>query len=128
MLPEQLVAEIETLRQEGFSIDVKEADGFANVIFYNYCVPSGYHKTSTTLLLKFPLSYPNGRPDMFWTDKDLTLEGGTQPNKADQIEGLFGKEWRRFSWHPQNWNPGSDDLRTYLEFVNDGFGKARKVP
>lgn len=124
MLPTQLVEEVEELRREGHSIDLTEAEGWANVVFHNYPVPPGYSKASTELLLKFPISYPNGRPDMFWTDEDLTLAGGQVPRNADAIETPLGKRWRRFSWHPQNWNPGTDNLRTYLEFVNNRLSKA----
>ena len=60
---------------------------------------------------------------MFWTDTDLVLAGGQVPKNADLIETILGGQWRRFSWHPQNWNPGADDLCTYLEFVNDRLAK-----
>jgi hypothetical protein len=124
MIPPQLVEEVEELRREGYSVDLVEAEGWANAVFHNYPVPPGYSKASTELLLKFPISYPNGRPDMFWTDEDLTLTGGQIPRSADSIETSLGKRWRRFSWHPQNWNPGVDSLRTYLEFVNNRLAKA----
>lgn len=125
MLPQQLVEEVEGLKQEGYSIELVEANGYANAIFHDYPVASGYNKESIELLLlKLPMSYPNGRPDMFWTDEDLVLEDGRVPNRADVIEEILGKRWRRFSWHPQNWNPGSDNFRTYLEFVNNRLAKA----
>ncbi len=124
MLPSQLVAEVEELRQESYAVDLIEAEGWANIVFHSYPVPPGFSKRSTELLLKFPISYPNGRPDMFWTDQDLTLEGGRIPRNADSIETALEKPWRRFSWHPQNWNPGTDNLRTFLEFVNVRLAKA----
>jgi len=124
MLPPQLVDEVAELCRAGFSIELIEADGWANVVVHKYFMPAGYSKSLTDLLLKFPISYPNGRPDMFWTDEDLTLAGGQIPQSADTIETLLGKPWRRFSWHPQNWNPGVDNLKTYLEFVNNRLAKA----
>ena len=127
MVPKQLVHEVEELRKEGYSIDLIEAEGWANVVFHNYPIPPGYNKTSTELLLKFPMSYPNGRPEMFWTDEDLILKDGRKPRSAETIEIALEKRWRRFSWHPQSWNPGIDGLRTYLEFVNNGIAKARVV-
>lgn len=60
---------------------------------------------------------------MFWTDVGLGLKDGQTPRSADHIEEALGKQWRRFSWHPQNWNPGVDNLRTYLEFVNNRLSK-----
>ena len=124
MLPPQLVQEVEELRQEGHEINLVEADGWANVIFRHFPLPPAYNKASTELLLKFPESYPNGRPDMFWTEPDLTRKDGRTPQSAEAIETALGKQWRRFSWHPSNWNPGRDNLRTYLEFVNTGLQKA----
>lgn len=125
MLPPQLVEEVEELRKKAHSIDLTESDGWANVVLHAHLVPPGYNKTSTEILLKFPMSYPNGRPDMFWTDEDLILKDGRNPHSADSIEAALGKNWRRFSWHPSNWNPGTDNLQTYIEFVNTGLAKAR---
>jgi len=93
-------------------------------LFRDYAVPPGYNAPTTTLLLRFPLSYPNGQPDMFWTDPTLTRADGGNPQNADQFEEPLGQRWRRFSWHPQRWNPAKDDLRTYLEFVNTGLARA----
>lgn len=124
MLPPQLVEEVEELRREGYAIDLVEAEGWANLVTHGYRLPPGFNKASTELLLRFPMSYPNGRPDMFWTDADLLLANGTVPRNGDAIETGLGKQWRRFSWHPTNWNPGRDNLRTYLEFVNNRLAKA----
>jgi ubiquitin-protein ligase len=118
-----LKAELEELVSGGHSADAVDAEGWAIVIFHEYPVPAGYSKRKIELLLKIPLSYPNGRPDMFWTDKDFVLANGVVPKSTELIEVILGKEWRRFSWHPQNWNPGVDDLRTYLEFVNNRLAK-----
>lgn len=124
MVPEQLTAEVQELQREGHSIKVKPEGGYANVVFSAYPVPSGFSKPSSSLLLRLPMSYPNGKPDMFWMDSDLTLEGGGIPKQARVIQTHVGQQWRRFSWHPQKWNPGQDNLRTYLEFVNARLAKA----
>lgn len=117
MLPPDFVADVDALRSDGFAIDTAE-DGVANAIVHAYPVPPGFSKQSTELLIRAPMSYRNGKPDMFWTDKDLVLASGGVPQNADNIERYLDRDWRRFSWHPQNWNPGADDLRTYLEFIN----------
>lgn len=118
MLPSQVVDEVESLRKTGYTVELIEAEGWANIVFEDHPLPAGYNKATTQLLLRFPLSYPNGQPDMFWTDADLTLASGGIPQNGDQIEIYLERQWRRFSWHPSSWRPGSDDLRTYLEFVN----------
>jgi hypothetical protein len=124
VLPQQLIGEVEELRTEGFSVELIDAEGYANMLFREYPLPPGYNATSATLLLRFPPSYPNGRPDMFWTDPGLTRADGAIPPGADHFEEHMGRRWRRFSWHPQRWNPANDDLRTYLEFVNTGLARA----
>jgi hypothetical protein len=121
MLPVQLVAEVEDLLKEGCQIDLFEAEGWACIVFHDYPLPPSYSRDRTRLLLKFPMSYPEGRPDMFWTEKDVLAEDGRVPRNSDTIEGFGGAEWRRFSWHPQRWNPVADNLHTYLEFVNHGL-------
>ncbi len=124
MLPEQLVREVEGLRAEGSSVELIDAEGYANILFSAYPLPPGYSAAATTVLLRFPLSYPSGQPDMFWTDPELTKADGATPPGADQLEEHLGRRWRRFSWHPQRWNPAKDDLRMYLEFVNTGLARA----
>ncbi len=124
MLPIRLVGEVEALRTEGFSVELRDAEGCANVLFSDYPLPSGYNTTSTTLLLRLPHCYPNGQPDMFWTDPGLMRVDGEPPRNADCFEKHLGRGWRRFSWHPKRWNPGIDDLRTFIEFVNEGLKRA----
>ena len=124
MIPTQIVDEVSTLKDEGNSVEVIEAEGWVNVIFSNYAVPPKFSKTSITLLVKLPLSYPNGRPEMFWTDVDLLFKDGRTPRSAEQIETVVGRQWRRFSWYPTSWNPGADNLRTYLEFINNRLAKS----
>ncbi len=124
MLPAQLIREVEELRADGFSVELVEGEGFANVIFQDYPIPPSYNKASSDLLVKMPMSYPNGSPDMFWTDEDLLLADGQVPKEANVFETPMGKRWRRFSWHPHGWSPASGNLRMYLEFVNSGLNKA----
>lgn len=125
MLPAQLVDEVKALCEGGLTVTLTEADGVANVEIAKYPVSSGYYnKQAVTLLLRLPLSYPNGRPDMFWVDEDFVLKDSKVPKSADQIECWLGRRWRRFSWHLSSWNPGADNLLTYLEFVNTRLAKS----
>jgi len=124
MIPDFIIEEIEALRGAGYKVEVIEAEGWFNVVFTSYPLPSGYNKPATDLLARLPLSYRNGKPDMFWTDTDLRLQNGGTPRSADSVEQALGKQWRRFSWHAQNWNPATDNLSTYLEFVNRRLAQA----
>jgi hypothetical protein len=67
------------------------------LIFRGYILPEEYNKNITELLVKLPMSYPKGRPDMFWTDVDLAIMGKSMPDKAKVVETIIGKQWRRFS-------------------------------
>lgn len=123
MSSQQLQSEVEALRREGYAIEIVTEGKWDLVIIRQYAVKAGYSKQITDLLIKAPQSYPNGKLDMFWTDKDLLLANGKVPEKANNIANHNGKEWRRFSWHPKSWNPGRDNLKTYLEFINARFDK-----
>jgi hypothetical protein len=124
VIPAQLVAEVEDLRAEGRTVELAEEGDWAIAVFPAYPVVFGYSSSRTDLVLRIPRSYPNGSPDMFWTDEGLTLKGGALPKNADHVESILGIRRRRFSWHPQAWNPGRDSLRTYLEFVNNRLAKS----
>jgi len=124
MLPGQLVDEVGALCEEGLTATLTESDGMANVVLVGYPVQSRYYnKTSIELLLRLPLSYPNGKPDMFWTDEDFLLKNASVPKSAEVIETWLGKRRRRFSWHLSIWNPGGDNLLTYLEFIHNRLAK-----
>jgi len=123
-IPIQLVGEIEYLKQEGINVEIIEQDSLAYVIFNDYKLPHGFNKLSTKLLLKVPISYPNGNIDMFWTDPNIRLASGTAPANTNE-EAVLGQNWLRFSWHPQRWNPGTDNIHTFLEFVNRRLGQSR---
>jgi hypothetical protein len=125
MPPPQLLHEIEALRLDGHNISVTEDNSWVSVVFHEYPVLSGFSKQKTNLLVRAQQSYPNSNLDMFWTDVDLVLEDGRVPASADQLESYNGQQWRRFSWHPQSWNPGKDNLRTYLEFINARFAQRK---
>lgn len=125
MLPVQLVDEVRALCEEGLTATLTEADGLANVEIAEYPVQSRhYNKISVRLLLRLPLSYPNGKPDMFWVDEDFLLRDGRVPKSAETFEVWLGQRRRRFSWHLSNWNPGVDNLRTFLEFINNRLAKS----
>lgn len=126
MVAETLLQEVAGLRELGHKVEIIESDGVINLVIEDFPLPPYYNKKSTTLLLRLPVSYPNGNPDMFWTDADLMRLDGQVPTKADQIETYSGKQWRRFSWHPQGWKPGTNNLCMYLEFVSNGLNYASK--
>lgn len=123
-LPDSLAEEIEDLRKDGHTIEITEEPDWIVLVFDTWPLPSRYNKSRTRLLLRIPRSYRFGKPDMFWTDSDVRLASGALPRQAS-AEQVLGKEWLRFSWHAQKWDPSRDNLRSYLAFVEDGLSKAR---
>jgi hypothetical protein len=125
MLPSQLIDEVRALSEEGFTVTLTKADDMANVLITNYLIRSRhYNRSAIELLLRIPLAYPNGKPDMFWTDEDFLLKDGRVPKSAETIETWLGKRRRRFSWHLAKWNPCVDNLLTYLEFIDNRLAKS----
>lgn len=134
MLPPQLETEIHGLQRE-YKVDLVEEAAMIDVVLRDFPTSALYSKPKTNLLIRVPRSYPDAGLDMFWTDYDLTLQGGGIPNGAAVLEGypaldtipeLKGKQWRRFSWHPETgtpsrWNASIDNLFSYIEFVRKRF-------
>jgi len=121
LLPPKLEEELTALREE-FKIEVQEDPNSVYLIVRDFPTTPLYSKPTTTLLLQVPRAYPDAGLDMFWTDEDLRLVKGGIPQAAEVVETHIGKQWRRFSWHPQfggggKWNPNLHDIRTYLAFV-----------
>lgn len=114
-LPPRLEKELEELL-ESHQIEVEEGPCI-NLIFQAFPLGEGFSKSSSDLLLRIPLPYPDAGPDMFWLDMSVTLANGAIPQAAEQIETYNGRSWRRFSWHRAAWNPLIDNIHGYLEFV-----------
>lgn len=108
----------EELRSAGLEVSRCDVEKNAILLIDRYPLPPGWNKSETQLLLMLPPSYPNGKPDMFWTDDDLTLASGDEPEKATTFENHCEKRWRRFSWHATKWTPGKDNIHTYMAFVD----------
>jgi hypothetical protein len=83
----------------------------------NQPLPPGWSKPATTVYFQLPPSYPNARPDCFWTDADLRLASNALPQNStmQQVAGLGEKLW--FSYHPLTWDPSRDTLLTYVRVV-----------
>ncbi len=113
----QLSRELEQLHEQGCETEVHEDSSLTIVIFKKFPLPKGYNMEATDVLIKVPLSYPNGQLDMFWTEPNLRL-ASANGQTATSVEQILGRQWLRFSWHPQKWNPGRDNILTFVEFIN----------
>ncbi len=117
-LPPQLETDINKLKETGYSVAAHRENNQILVVIEKYPVPLGWNKSETTLLLVTDIGYPNSRIDMFWTDLDFKLSGERIPQAGDAVQPFLGKQWRRFSWHVQKWNPAVDNIITYLGTVD----------
>lgn len=84
--------------------------------------PAGvWSKENTTILFLAPLGFPQARPDCFWADDDLRLNGGALPTNSNlqSIPNAPPEIGQRlwFSWHVSSWSPQKDTLSTYLEVI-----------
>ncbi|MBK7143602.1 MAG: hypothetical protein IPH75_16185 [bacterium] len=114
---------LQSLPPTGIGAAYLSTDGLHHIVIDDYPLPAGVYNLQTTrLLIKLPVSFPQGAPDMFWVSPNLTFEAGGIPRQAETMESIGGESWRRFSWHPKNWNPGSCTLITFIEFINCRLG------
>lgn len=123
MIPQNILEESKLIEVAGNKIEVVEAEGMICILIREFLLPRKFNKAITSLLIMLPLSYPNGRPDMFWIDSDILLSNGAVPQSADLIETHINRQWRRFSWHLSTWNPSTDNILTYLEFIKTRLSK-----
>ena len=122
MLPPRLALELEEL-DPSLGPEVTEEGGFVNLVFLNFATSSHYNSATTTVLVRVPLPYPDAGLDMFWTDPALLLSDGSIPKSADPTETYIGRQWRRFSWHHNGWNPAIHNLTSYIEFIRRRFNE-----
>lgn len=124
MIPVELQAEVDALRELGYNLEVQEAGARLFIIFHNVPLPPLYRPSTTDVMVYTSTLYPNAGFDMFWTPPEVLLADGRIPQAAEAIEEYEGKKWRRFSWHLNRpWNPSHDSLRSWLTYCEDRLNK-----
>lgn len=123
MIPEELIKDLELMKQQGHVYEVVEEVGKIYIKFKGHPLPPGLYNLEKTDLLIFTTPYyPNAGFDMFWVDQELVLKStGGPPRNGEVMEPHLGKTWRRFSIHPyQNkpWNPSEDSVITFMGHIN----------
>jgi hypothetical protein len=101
------------------SIDLRP-DGSRLVSVPNYALPrGGWNASATTIYFIVMSSYPQAKPDCFWTDPELRLaNGGTPKNSSINKNHGGAQNLQWFSWHASTWNPNKDSLLTYLRVID----------
>jgi hypothetical protein len=101
-------------------------DGTQLVMVPGVSVPAGWNRPATWVAFIVPVGYPAARPDCFFADPELRLQGEGMPTSSGQQQiphsGRLGL-W--FSWHLATWNPGRDDLATYVGVIRERLSRAQ---
>jgi hypothetical protein len=87
-------------------------------------IPPGWTANEADIWFVVPVQYPSARPDCFWTDESVLLEGGrvpqnTGPNPLPGRPQPVPLRW--YSWHVTQWSPIGDTLATYLQVIRRRF-------
>lgn len=121
LLPE---IDAEFLKEKDFDCEIKQAPGEVRVLVRNFSFPAQYVPQQANLMIRLPAGYPNGNPDMFWTQPDVKLASGAFPMNADYHDGS-AEGWQRWSRHDNSWRAGIDNLRTKIASVRRELDKGR---
>lgn len=87
-------------------------------------LPPGWSQQTTAIDFIIPVGYPAARPDCFYADANLRLASGGMPasSGANQLPHL-GQQRLWFSWHVSSWQPGRDDLLTYVGVIQNRLNR-----
>jgi hypothetical protein len=117
-IPSRLLEDAEVLRASHLQISLAAEGPRVFATFAAFPLPSHrFNKPRTDLLVIVPLPYPEAKLDMFYVEPDLMLLNGSIPRGAEVIEPHMGRNWRRFSWHTNTWNPAVDDLASHVGMI-----------
>lgn len=122
MIPPELDADIQRLREQGYDVGIVEEGQRIYLVFRGFALGTAYTPPTSDLMVFTSVQYPNAGFDMFWVGPDVKLANGAIPQSADQLETHMGRQWRRFSWHlppSRPWNPGRDSLLTWMSTVEE---------
>jgi hypothetical protein len=119
-LPPQLLSDVESLREDGYTVDVIPDGNRYYIVFRRFRLPGdAYAPPTVDLMVMTDYQYPVSRMDMFWTNPVVLRQGGAFPQSAASMETYGGISWQRWSWHYPTWDPSKHSLRTHFEAVRD---------
>jgi Prokaryotic E2 family E len=99
-----------------------------------YVVTGGHRATICTVLFLAPAGFPAAKPDHFFTDIELRLDGGafpkgTLPTGSNNSPLRDWPQWEGncqwWSWHLQMWDPNRSGLVTFIAAVRQRLNPAR---
>lgn len=78
------------------------------------------------LLILIPVGYATTQLDSFYTQPFLKRANGSNPDRANDEQVLFGGKWQFWSRHldKSEWRIDIDGIETYLQYVRAALRKA----
>ncbi len=94
-------------------------DGRRWLILRDFPLPAHFQVRTCHLAIEMPTGYPSSQLDMFYCDPPLVLPAGHRPANADVRQVIEGREYQRWSRHPEDgvWNPATDGLDTHFGLI-----------
>ena len=116
------------LTERGINHSVAPESNMTCVVFHDFCLPPGFDRSKSDLLLRFSPGYPDVAPDMWWFDPPIQRRDGQPIPATEVIEPHLGRNWQRWSRHfaAGQWRSGIDGLESFLALVRKEL--ERSVP
>jgi Prokaryotic E2 family E len=118
-------ADVEAVRARGLKASAHISGQEIHLIIRDYPLPAGFDHEKTVLLLRLPRQWPDGAPDMFWTDPHVKIAAsGAWPIASAHLMVIDSRTWQRWSRHYRDrWRAGVDRLENLLLIVNREIGR-----
>ncbi len=83
--------------------------------------------SKVTVMFLAPVGYPHAKPDCFWVQPRLSVNGNlpqaVQDRPIPEAEAEGNYMW--FSWHIAQWNPNRDNLITFTRVIKNRFEESK---
>lgn len=114
--------QIERVRQDYSDLVVTQrSDGTIDLEIPAFELPAGWTKPQTSVMVTVPIGYPDNKPQGFYADPDLKLTSGQQAGGLGGPELINSRNWARFCWNSDQWDPHRDGLRKYVKIMLSRF-------
>ena len=110
--------QFEGLKEQFPNAGLKElADGSFLITIPDLPLADGWSHNNVTAMFLAPVGYPHAKPDCFWVDPELKVNGNDPQSIQRQPLPEVGGSYMWFSWHIGQWNPNQDSLITFVRVV-----------
>lgn len=123
--PARLVDDVAHIRECGFDAAIIEEHPRFFILVADLQLPSFYVPDSTDLMIMADYQYPMSALDMFWTNPHVRrADNDALPQNANSFGDFIGRNWQRWSWHYQGWDPAHHSVGTHLEVFFNRLAQA----